>query len=105
MPLDKHSRTEKGTLRRERSNSTAGTLRKDYPEFSNIRSDAQLGNIKKISVFRLMPESIKCVKHYVIANNRSILMPITLRQLMAQVEQVQEPPVKSAERRPARRDK
>ena len=52
-----------------------------------------------------MPESIKCVKHYVIANNRSILMPITLRQLMAQVEQVQEPPVKSAERRPARRDK
>jgi hypothetical protein len=47
MPLDKHSRTEKGTLRRERSDSTAGTLRKDYPEFSNVRADAQLGNIKK----------------------------------------------------------
>ena len=47
MPLGKHSRTEKGTFRRERSDSTAGTLRKDYPEFSNVRADAQLGNIKK----------------------------------------------------------
>ena len=47
MPLGKHSRTEKGTFRRERSDSTAGTLRKDYPEFSNVRSDAKLGNIKK----------------------------------------------------------
>ena len=94
MPLDKHSRTEKGTLRRERSDLTAGTLRKDYPEFSNVRSDAQLGNIKSFSVFRLMPELIKCVKHYVITNNRSIFIPITLRQLMAQVEQVQEAPAK-----------
>ena len=47
MPLGKHSRTEKGTLRRERGDSTAGTLRKDYPEFFNVRSDAQLKNIKK----------------------------------------------------------
>jgi hypothetical protein len=47
MPLDKHSRTEKGTFRRERSDSTAGTLRKDYREFENVRSDAKLGNIKK----------------------------------------------------------
>lgn len=47
MALGKHSRTEKGTFRRERSDSTAGTLRKDYPEFENVRSDAKLGNIKK----------------------------------------------------------
>ena len=47
MPLGKHSRTEKGTFRRERSDSTAGSLRKDYPEFENVRSDAKLGNIKK----------------------------------------------------------
>ena len=47
MPLGKHSRTEKGTFRRERSDSTAGTLRKDYPEFNNVRADAKLGNIKK----------------------------------------------------------
>lgn len=47
MPLGKHSRTEKGTFRRERSDSTAGTLRKDYAEFSNVRSDAKLRNIKK----------------------------------------------------------
>jgi hypothetical protein len=47
MPLGKHSRTESGTFRRERSDSTAGTLRKDYPEFANVRSDAKLGNIKR----------------------------------------------------------
>ena len=47
MPLGKHSRTQQGAFRRERSDSTAGTLRKDYPEFSNVRSDAKLGNIKK----------------------------------------------------------
>ena len=47
MALGKHKRTEKGTLRRERSDSTAGTLRQDYPEFNNVRADAQLGNIKK----------------------------------------------------------
>ena len=47
MALDRHTRTTRGTFRRERSDSTAGTLRKDYPEFSNVRADAQLGNIKK----------------------------------------------------------
>jgi hypothetical protein len=47
MPLPKHARTEKGTLRRERSDSTAGNLRKDYPEFENVRADAKLGNIKR----------------------------------------------------------
>jgi hypothetical protein len=47
MPLGKHSRTGKGTFRRERSDSTAGTLRQDYPEFANVRADAKLGNIKK----------------------------------------------------------
>lgn len=47
MALGKHTRTEKGTFRRERSDSTAGSLREDYPEFSNVRADAKLGNIKK----------------------------------------------------------
>ena len=47
MPLGKHHRTEKGTFRRERADSTAGSLRADYPEFSKVRADAQLGNIKK----------------------------------------------------------
>jgi len=47
MALGEHSRTEKGTFRRERGDSTAGTLREDYPEFNNVRSDAQLRNIKK----------------------------------------------------------
>jgi len=47
MPLGKHNKTEQGRFRRERSDSTAGTLRKDYPDFSNVRADAKLGNIKK----------------------------------------------------------
>jgi hypothetical protein len=47
MGLARHRRTEEGTFRRERSDSTAGTLRKDYPEFYNVRSDAKLGNIKR----------------------------------------------------------
>ncbi len=47
MALGKHHRTEKGAFRRERSDSTAGKLRQDYPEFANVRADAQLGNIKK----------------------------------------------------------
>lgn len=46
MALGKHTKTEKGRFRRERSDSTAGTLREDYPEFFNVRPDAQLGNIK-----------------------------------------------------------
>lgn len=47
MALGKHRRTESGTFRRERADSTAGKLREDYPEFANVRADAQLGNIKK----------------------------------------------------------
>lgn len=47
MPLGKHGKTGGGRFRRERSDSTAGTLREDYPEFGNVRSDAQLGNIKR----------------------------------------------------------
>lgn len=47
MALGKHSRTKKGTFRRERADSTAGELRQDYLEFENVRADAQLGNIKR----------------------------------------------------------
>lgn len=47
MPLGKHSRTQMGTFRRERGDATAGTLRKDYRELENVRSDAQLKNIKR----------------------------------------------------------
>ena len=46
MSLPKHKRNLDGTFRRERNDSTAGTLRKDYPEFDKFRSDAKLGNIK-----------------------------------------------------------
>jgi hypothetical protein len=48
MALGKHGRTEKGAFTRERSDSLAGNLRKDYPEFYKVRSDAKLGNIKQV---------------------------------------------------------
>ncbi len=47
MPLGEHSRNQNGRFRRERGDSTAGTLREDYPEFENVRADAQLRNIRK----------------------------------------------------------
>ena len=47
MPLNKHTRTDKGTFRRERGDSLAGNLRKDYPEFANVRADKQLRNVKR----------------------------------------------------------
>ena len=46
MPLGKHTRTESGTFRRERNDSLAGNLSKDYPEFDNYRTDTKLGTIK-----------------------------------------------------------
>jgi len=47
MPLPKHQRTKSGAFTREHGNSLAKNLRKDYPEFNNVRSDAKLKNIKK----------------------------------------------------------
>ena len=45
--LDGRERDEGGEIRRKRNDSEAKNLRKDYPEFYNVRGDAKLGNIKK----------------------------------------------------------
>ena len=59
--LGQHTRNKNGAFRRERADATAGTLRQDYPEFGNVRSDAKLGNIKK--KFGLAPDApIKAVR-------------------------------------------
>ena len=47
MPLGKHSRTEKGMFRRERSDALAKNLREDYSEFSKVHGSTQLGTLKK----------------------------------------------------------
>lgn len=47
MPLGKHSRTSKGTFRRERSDSKAKNLRKDYPEFNKVHGSTELGTLKE----------------------------------------------------------
>jgi hypothetical protein len=46
MGLPQHQRTKSGAFSREHGNSLAKNLRKDYPEFYNVRSDAKLENIK-----------------------------------------------------------
>jgi hypothetical protein len=47
MPLGKHSRTEKGTFRRERADSLAKHLREDYPEFNKVHGNTKLGTLEK----------------------------------------------------------
>jgi hypothetical protein len=47
MPLGKHSRTEKGTFRKERGDSLAKNLREDYPEFNAVHGSTRLDTLKK----------------------------------------------------------
>ena len=47
MGLGKHTRTQKGTFRKERSDSLAKNLREDYPEFNNVHGSTQLGTLKE----------------------------------------------------------
>lgn len=49
MGLPHHKRTEEGVFRRERADSLAKNLRKDYPEFYKVRGDTKLGALKKES--------------------------------------------------------
>ena len=47
MSLQTHERNENGAFRRERNDSLARNLRKDYTEFYQFRADAELGTIKE----------------------------------------------------------
>lgn len=47
MPLGKHTRTERGTFRRERADSLAKHLRQDYPEFDHVHGNTKLGTLEK----------------------------------------------------------
>ena len=47
MPLGKHQKTGKGRFRKERSDSLAGNLAKDYPEFNSINPRTKLGTLEK----------------------------------------------------------
>jgi len=47
MPLGKHTRTEKGTFRKERADSLAKNLRQDYPEFNKVNGNTKLGTLEK----------------------------------------------------------
>jgi hypothetical protein len=46
MPLGKHSRTQEGTFRKERGDSLAKNLRKDYPEFKKVHGSTRLDTLK-----------------------------------------------------------
>ena len=43
MPFEKHTRTTKGTFRKERADSSMEQLRKEYPVLNNLH-----GNIKTL---------------------------------------------------------
>jgi hypothetical protein len=60
MSLPHHKRTEEGAFRRERADSLAKNLKKDYPEFEKVRGDTKLGSLKKESG----ATSIKGVQEY-----------------------------------------
>jgi hypothetical protein len=47
MALGKHTRTQAGTYRRERSDSLVKNLREEYPEFGNIHGSTKLGTLKE----------------------------------------------------------
>jgi len=47
MPLPKHTRTNRGTFRRERADSLAKNLRSEYPEFKNVNGNTKLGTLKE----------------------------------------------------------
>jgi len=47
MPLGKHTRNPSGRIRKERSDSLARNLRKDYPEFERVHGNTKLGTLEK----------------------------------------------------------
>jgi len=47
MALGKHRRTSQGTFRRERSDSLAKNLRKEYPEIDHVHGSTKLGTLKE----------------------------------------------------------
>ena len=46
MALGKHERTESGRFRKERSDSLAKNLAKEYPEFDHVHGSTKLGTLK-----------------------------------------------------------
>lgn len=47
MTLQKHERTKSGAYRAANGNELAKNLRKDYPEFNDVRSDTKLETLRK----------------------------------------------------------
>lgn len=47
MALGKHQRTESGRFRRERADSLAKNLAKEYPEFEHVHGNTKLGTLKQ----------------------------------------------------------
>ena len=47
MPLGKHSKTNEGRYRKERGDSQAKNLAKDYPEFKKVAPSTRLDTLEK----------------------------------------------------------
>lgn len=46
MPLGKHTRTEKGPIRKERADSLVKNLKEDYPVLDQFDDRTQLGTLR-----------------------------------------------------------
>ncbi len=46
MPLGKHTKTERGRIRQERSDSLVGNLAKEYPVLKKFNPRMKLGTLK-----------------------------------------------------------
>ncbi len=46
MPLGKHTRTEQGTIRRERADSLVKNLKEEYPVLGQFDSRTKLGTLR-----------------------------------------------------------
>jgi hypothetical protein len=47
MPLGKHSKTNEGTIRRERGDSLVKNLKEDYPILDQFDDRTQLGTLRE----------------------------------------------------------
>jgi hypothetical protein len=47
MALGKHQKTQQGRLRKERGDSQAKNLAKDYPEFKRVPGNTRLDTLEK----------------------------------------------------------
>lgn len=62
MPLGKHTKTEYGRFRKERSDSLIGNLAKEYLVLNNLNPRMKLGTLEKKLEVESLDEALKILK-------------------------------------------